>query len=66
MNLQVVELTAPSASLQMTPSWVVQMIQQKEQMASRGTLRAWEVSLHKSDEVQEGKVQGYATRLGQF
>lgn len=29
MNLQVVELTAPSASLQMTPSWVVQMIQQK-------------------------------------
>lgn len=38
----------------------------EEQMASRGTLRAWEVSLHKSDEVQEGKVQGYATRLGQF
>lgn len=55
----------PSASLQMTQSWGVQLTQQKDGIPSRGTWTTWEIIPYLPHEVQQAQVQGAAPVSGQ-
>ena len=63
-----VRLSAPSANLQMTLSWVVQLTHLRDGMSSRGTwtsLRSGKAGLCEPHEVQQDQVQGPAPGSGQ-
>ena len=62
---QTVGLSAPSASLQMTSSWVMWLMCLKEGMPPEGPGQAWEVGPCEPHEVQQGQVQSPAPGLGQ-
>ena len=61
----IVGWSAPSASLQMTPRWVVQLTRLRDGMPSRGTWTSTRVGACETHEIQQGWVQGLASELGQ-